>query len=244
MYNPKQTDPLFMNKILAFLFALLLTLTLSAQEDEYINSPLRLGFKAGLNSTSMIFCNKSPDAALSSSPKIGFYLGGSLYIPLSKNFIPFVELNCKNLNSEIAYKKTHSSNSESEFFAGDISLNYLSIGICPNVAFDIHHIKLNIYGGFHLSFPLFTIEKGICKKTSTDEQSGNQINVSTEVNSSNKNLTDDIDSGFLSGFGFEYKLTPKTALHFDTRLQFGTVLIANFFKSRSLGVSAGIVYDL
>lgn len=233
-----------MNKISILFFVLLITLTLSAQEDECINDPLRLGFKAGLNSTSMIFYNKLPDAALSSSPKIGFQLGGSLYVPLSKNFVPFVELNFENLNSEIAYKKTHSLYSDSEFFSGDISLNYLSLGICPNFAFDIHHIKLNIYGGFHLSFPLFTNEKGIYKKTSTDELSGTQITVSTKVNSSNKNLTNGIDNGFLSGFGLEYKLNQKIALHFDTRFRFGTVLIANSFKSRSWGFSAGIVYDL
>lgn len=233
-----------MNKIPSFFFALLLTLTLSAQEDEYINDHLRLGFKTGVNSTSMIYYNKSPEAGLSSTPKIGFLIGGSLYVPLSKNFIPFIELNFENLSSKIAYKKAYSPKAVSEFFTGDISLNYISLSICPNLVFDIHHIKLNFYSGFHLSFPLFTNEKGIYKKVIIDEQSGNQINVSTEVNGPNKYLTDGIDSGFLSGFGLEYKLTQKTALHFDSRFRFGTVLIANSFKSRSWGFSAGIVYDL
>lgn len=222
----------------------MLSLTLSAQEDDYINDHLRLGFKAGINSTSMVFYNRSPDANLSSVSKLGYHLGGSLYVPLSKNFIPFIELNFENLSSKIAYKKAYSPKGVSEFFTGDISLNYLSLGICPNLVFDIHHIKLNFYGGFHLSFPLLSNEKGIYKKATIDEQSGNPINVSTEINGSNRYLTDGIDSGFLSGFGLEYKLAQKVGLHFDTRFRFGTALIADSFKSRSWGFSAGIVYDL
>ncbi len=233
-----------MNRFFLFLFLVLISIRLSAQDDDYMSGNLRFGIKAGVNSASMLFYNNLPDAGLSTTSKFGYYLGGNMHIPLSKNFIPIVELGFENLRSEVAYKKMYAPDAVSEHFAGDISLNYLSLGICPNLAFDISHIKLNIYGGFHLSFPLSTNEDGTYKKLLKDEQSGNFTTVSTKVSGSNKYLTEGIDSGFLTGFGLEYKLMDKMSLHFDSRFRFGTVLIANSFKSRSWGFSAGVVYDL
>lgn len=248
MFKKNQPHHLFINKpackMFLTIFMVFVNFHINAQSDNYFDGNFKIAARVGVNSTSFKLAeNLSTDDYLSNS-KMGFYSGAYFSAPLSEYFQPFVELGFESINSNIDYKKSNLTNTYSEAFKGDVSLNYISFGLCPNIVIPIQHINLNFYGGFHFSLLTSAKENGTYEKVFVDTVSTQITLVKTDVNGKNKLLTEGFDSGFITGFGFEYKIDDRMAIKADSRFRFGTTLVSNAYKTRTWGVVLGFVYAL
>lgn len=248
MFKKNQLIHLFISKIqFVILLAIILVCckpVVFAQSDDYFDGNFKIGVRVGINSTSFKLAENLNPENYTSSSKMGFYSGLIFSAPLSENFKPFVELGFETINSSIDYKKSNLTSSLTESYKGDIFLKYLSLGICPNIVIPIQHVNINIYGGVHFSLLTSAIEKGTYEKSFIDTSTTQLTTIKTEVNGKNKLITEGFDSGFITGFGFEYKIDKRMAIRADSRFRFGTTLISGAYKTRSWGVVLGFIYTL
>lgn len=230
-----------MKRTILLLLLISISTILNAQyiDDSYDWYPRQIGLKLGLNSTTLN-SSKNQTAGISSQAesKFGYMANFSYWIPITQKFRPRIEVSFDVLNSEVGFIKT-SKNGSSYSFNGETSLTQGSIAILPELVFG-KNIQFSIFAGFQISALISAHEKG----TATNTDSLATLSSVLIIDQKNNTIGEDVDSGFLTGFGARYRLSKKLFFNAETRFRFGTSMVYDIYKPYYWGISAGLIYQL
>lgn len=236
---------LMMMKRILLIFCVLSSLISNAQiidedtSDTYDWYPRQIGVRVGLNTTSYNASkNQLPNLEASSTPKMGWSVAASYWIPSSKLFLPRIEVSFEQLNTQVNYSRQF-EDSSSYAFSGDTKVNRLSLAVIPELVFG-RHTKYCLFVGFQGSLLLTAHQNG--EETTIDPSRTLVTKVS--FNKKNNSITEDIDTGFLFGGGFRHRFAERFLFHAETRFRFATTLVYEIYKPYYWTLSSGIIYQL
>ncbi len=217
------------------------SLLLKAQyyDDSYDWYPRQIGLKVGLNSTTLNSSKNQTIGVISQSDsKFGYTANFSYWIPITQKFRPRIEVSYDVLNANVNFTKT-TKNNASYSFSGETKLTQGSIAILPELVFG-KNIQFSIFAGFQISALIAANEKG----TAITSDSTSTITSTLIIDQENNTIGEDVDTGFLTGFGARYRLSKKIFFNAESRFRFGTSMIYGIYKPYHWGISAGVIYQL